>query len=205
MSTYGVMIDRIGDELDRPDLSAQIKLAVQTAIDHYESERFYFSERRATLDTSAGASYYSVPTDFQKIDVLTMIENGRRTKLLPVPFEWIENTDSNVSAVGHPSYFAIYNEQLRLYPVPDDAYRMELAYVCNLGELSATADTNAWMTDAEEVIRMHAKIDLLASVIRGPDSLQEAAFLKQLEDQAAKRLRYETNRRRSLGKIMPWP
>lgn len=203
MSDYGTMQTRIQTELNRSDLSSEIRDAIKTSINHHESERFYFMEARSTLDTVTDQEYYALPTNFQEPDILSCTFNGYKYKLRPQTFNVIEEKQANTSWTGEPKEYCIYSSQLRLYPVPDDAYRLELGYVKKLSDLSATGDTNAWMVDAEELIRTRAKVDLLENRIRGSESFQEAAQLRIREAQALSQLRLETNRRRATGRLKP--
>ena len=158
MATYGDLQDRVQSELKRPDLSSEVRLAIKSAIQHYESERFYFSEGRAARNTEANKEYYPLPTDFQKADMITFVRSDNdRIPLQERQWSFIEEIQGNASTVlGEPDLYAQYASELRIYPVPDDEYRLEIAYVKNQTELSATADSNPWTNDAEELIRLHA-------------------------------------------------
>lgn len=205
MSTYADMQSRIADELVRPDLSAQIRLAIKSSIAFYESERFYFNEGRATINTRTGQEYYGLPSNFQKADALSVeISTNRWEPVELRAWAWMENQSRYTNYNGTPEYYAIFAGQLRLLPIPDDTYRIELGYAKSLPALVNDDDTNAWCDDGEEIIRLHAKVDLLANVIRGPEAIQEALFLKQLEGESAQRLRTETSRRLATGYVEPF-
>lgn len=204
MSNFGTMRSRITSELNRPDLSTQAASSIKTAISHYESERFYFSEGRAYMVTVDGQEYYPLPDDFQKADAMTYLYGTNRYTIEEKPWVWIEWQRVNTNYKSSPDYFSIYAEQLRFYPVPDDAYTVYFGYQKRLSDLSASADTNSWMTDGEEMIRMHAKVDLLANLIQGPEAIQLANFYRTMEEQAASRLRLETSRRRATGKVQAY-
>lgn len=202
MSDFGTMQSRIENELVRPDLSDEIRLAIKDAVEFYEAERFYFSEGRRTIDTAADKQYYGLPSDFQEIDTLMYYPSTNiRYEVFPRTWEHIETLQSNDNITGRPYYYAIYNQQLRLYPIPDGAYRLEMGGVFRFDELSASADTNAFMTDGKSLIRHRAKAEVLTSVIRGPEAIREAAIEKQMEQEELSRLRSETTSRRSTGKL----
>jgi len=61
------------------------------------------------------------------------------------------------SVEGEPRVFAYFKENIRLYPIPDAVYTITLSYIYRLTALSADGDSNAWTTDAEELIRSGAK------------------------------------------------
>lgn len=205
MSTYGAMQARIADELVRPDLSEQIRLSIKTAISFYESKRFYFNEGRATLNTEAGREYYGLPLNFQKAEALSIERSsGHWTPLRLRTWAWIEEQPRYSGSVGCPADYAVFAGQLRLYRIPDDTYRIELGYAKSLPDVNGESDTSAWFIDAEEIVRLHAKADLLMNVIRGPEAVAEASALKQFEKESADRLLVETSSRLATGSVEPF-
>ena len=207
MSTYGVMQARIQDELVRPDLSANIRSSIKGAIRFYESEFFYFNDGRSTINTVTGQEYYGVPSDYIKPLTMTLTTSNYTYILSPRTHAWMEENSTNENWTGRPEAYCFFAGQVRLYPIPNASdYRLEMAYIKTLGEISATASdsaTNAWMTDAEEVIRLHAKVDVMQNVIREAEVNQEAAMLVQREERIADRLRYESSSRRATGRLKP--
>jgi len=63
--TYVDLQNRIADELltGATVTTAQIKLEILSAIQHYERERFWFNEAQTTLSTAASANSVAVPSD----------------------------------------------------------------------------------------------------------------------------------------------
>ena len=51
MSTFGIMIDRIEDEILRTDINSNVQSAIKSAIQHYESHRFWFTEGNNDADS----------------------------------------------------------------------------------------------------------------------------------------------------------
>jgi hypothetical protein len=202
MSTFGAMRQRIESELVRTDLSDEIALAIKDAVEYYESERFYFNEGRRTIDTADGKEYYGLPTDFQEVDtVMYYPSTNIREEICPRPWHSLERMQTNTNITGRPSYYALFNKQMRLYPIPDGAYRVEMSGLFKFDELSASSDTNAFMTDGKALIRHRAKAEVLSSVVRGPEATQEAAIEAAKEEDELRRLRSETTSRRSTGRI----
>lgn len=207
MTTYLVMQQRIADELARTDLTTQIPKAIQTAIKHYERQRFYFNQKTTgSFATVADQEYYTssdladIP-NFIQIDSMYFTMSGTRLTILPAAFERIEESQSG-AVTGQPEYFAYYAQKIRLYPIPSDAWTVTVAYHYRLTALSADADTNAWVTDAEELIRQKAKRTLALDVIRDRDLAESAAIL---EKEAYDGLRSETRRRFSNQRLMVDP
>lgn len=204
MSTYGVMQTRIADELNRSDLTTQIQYAIKTAIKTYDKTRFWFNESRSfTFSTVDGQEFYT-STDNTNIPNLLAIDTIQITItssdkyiLQRVPYEQIEAISSNTTVdEGQPTWFAYYGKQLRLYPIPDGVYSVRVSAVWALDDLSATSDTNAWMTDGETLIRSRAKRELYTHVIRDTDG---AAAMAQAEITELKDLRSASVMRASTG------
>lgn len=205
MSTLGAMQDRIADELARTDLTSQITKAIQSAIRYYERQAFYFNEKISTLSTSDGAEYYS-SADFAFIPNMIEIYSARLTRsttyytLMEKPFSYIDAIQSNSAYKADPTLFAYFAQKLRFYPVPDAARDVVFAYIEKATSLSASTDTNYWMTDGEELIRARATADLYGDVIKDFD--QENRW-RNKEALALLGLRGETDSRVMTGTPVP--
>ena len=197
---YGTLQNRIADELSRSDLAAQIRNAVQSAIAFHESERFWFNEGESTAATAAGTQAYAVPADFLEADALTLTASGNRHPLTMRPWAWMRDIDVAAASRGRPGDWAYYADDIWLYPVPDGVYTLTLSYLKRLAALSASGDTNAWMTFGEELIRARAKADIFAHVLRDYD---EALAMKQLETEALANLRVKSAKKLSSGRLLP--
>lgn len=205
MSDFGTMQDRIADELARTDLTTQIQKSIQSAIDHYERQGFYINESTFTFSTVQDQEYYG-SADSATIpllaDILTvrLTVNSNTYTLIERDFQYLESVQSNGNYTGDPTEFAYFNKQIRLYPVPYTARTVQVAGTTRPDALSATSDTNVWMTDAEELIRCRAKYDLFVHVIRNPE---EAMGMRSAEMDALAALRGETDQRVSSGHLRP--
>lgn len=169
--TYGDMQTRIANELHRSNLStdSHITNAIQSAIKHYERERWYFNEATtsSSLTTVASTALYALPDDFMKMDNVMVTVNGWKAKTKSMPYIEMDSRDSGASSVtGPPEYWSIYGNQLRHYPIPNSAYVVTISYQKRLATLSASADTNAWVDDLEALIRTKAKEIICRDVVR---------------------------------------
>jgi hypothetical protein len=208
VATYLDMQTRIADELDRSDLTAQIKKAIISAVAHYERRRFYFCETSFTISTVAGQETYTssdaaaIATS-PNIERLNGLYSNLRTPLTKRDWAWIDDVSSTTTSRARPMAWAYRAETIRLYPIPDAAYTITAYNVPRLTALSADGDSNAWTNDAEELIRSHAKIDLLRNVIRGADMVEEIALQRDQEQGALAALIRETSSREALGHTVP--
>lgn len=190
MTTFGVMKSRIADDLVRDDLSTQISNAIQDALRVWEGQRFDFNERRYRINTVASQEYYdviaptlltsagaAVPTGEKvlEIDSITVTVSNAPYPLCPRTQQWFDKFQALPTLYrGQPDSYAIFGDQLRLFPVPDAAYQLNLSALARLGTLSADADTNAWMTEGEALIRNQAKLVLYRDVLRDNEGKSNA-------------------------------
>lgn len=199
MSTYGIMQTRIAAEIVRDNLSNEIKAAIQSAIKHYETTRFWFNEVTATALTTPNQDRYPLPTNLIELDSLNITINGNDDPLIKRDWSYI-NSISVSSNPGRPTDFAIYRDELYLYPSSDAVYTLTLAYVKSLSTLTLDADTNAWMTDAEILIRSKAKWNLFTNLIR---DYEAADRMRDQEKTELDRLSGLTARKISSGRLRP--
>jgi hypothetical protein len=184
------MQQRIADDLDRSDLNTQIKLAINRAIKHYQTEPFWFKETSASFSAVNAQEEYiygtgSVPSDVEMIDIMERQYNGDKMPIKEItPFE-LEAKQSNDNT-GIPSEFAQYQNRFKLYPIPNQSgITMLIKYTKNYAELSADSDTNDWLTYAEDLIEARARWWLNIRVIKdvpaaNDDALQESVALDAL-------------------------
>lgn len=199
VSTYGEMQTRIATELVRDNISNEIKAAIQSAIKHYETTRFWFNEVTATALTAVNQERYPVPSNMIELDSLNMTSNGTNDPLTRRDWSYIDGISTS-SSTGRPQDFCIYRDEIYLYPIPDAVYTLTLAYVKSLSTLTLDADTNAWMTDAEILIRSKAKWNLFTNLIR---DYEAADRMRDQEMTELSRLSGLTARKISSGRLRP--
>ena len=195
MATYLETQTRIANELNRTNLTAEIKLAILSAIEYYGKRRWWFNEESTTLVTVSSTAYVALPSDFIEMDKLEITT----TSTLPLNqttindmLEWRSTTST-----GEPSDYCLYQNRIELYPTPDAVYSLPIHYIKSLTVLAADTDTNLWLTDMEELVRLHAKKDLYANKIRDTNSAKD---MQALEDSILLRLESLNQRRVATGR-----
>jgi hypothetical protein len=206
MTILSVLQARIADDLARPDLTNQIANAINDAIAHYASTRFFFTETRtASFDTVAGQSYYSsaddadIP-DMYEVDAAQITVSGNVYDLDrddAVALE--EMIGSSGAAQGDPLSWAWADQGMLLYPIPNAIRSIRM--IGGIKRAAPTDDTvgNVWMTEAFELIRCHAKL-LLAVHVTNDSGLAERMGAAAAGAKA--RLERETSSKRATGRIM---
>jgi len=196
------MRNRILDDLNRKDLTAQAENAIKTAISFYEKDRFWFLEQRSTTTTVNAQEYYPVPDNYLDLDSLVIEVNNYAYPLNKRSYGTLEAWHVKQSVfLGYPSDYAIYatgeQTQIRLYPVPNGSYQLTLSYFGSLDVLEAESDTNSWLTIGEELVRSRAEWTLYAQKLRDVDAAQ---MTKVIETEALSQLERLTKMRQFTGR-----
>ena len=201
-NTFLTMQTRIADELvNEPLTTAQIKNAIISAIGDYENTSFYFNQKRGTLsvptfNTVSGQEFYTSTSNadipnISKFFSASASLSSSWNSLEAIDFDEIERTQTG-AIIGFPIAYAYFNQQIRLYPIPDAIYPVSISYTYKFTTLSADADTNAWVDDAEEMIRQAAKYRLAMDVLHADDI---AARCMRMEQNAYDGLMQETRQK----------
>lgn len=206
MTTLGIMSDRIADELgQRSDLTTQIAAAIKTAIKHYERRRFYFNEIESSFLALLNQEAYGVTDNANipnlvSIDWMMLNDGGTRYALEARDLTYFKGVSSDPAYRSSPSLYVYHEQKIKLAAIPNKTYTTSFAAIYRLASLSLTTDSNAWTTDAEELIRHQAKWDICWNL----DHDRETAMLhKELAREVFETLIAETNRRISTGRLRP--
>lgn len=193
MATYGEVQSRIAREIARPDLIAAIPEHISGVIRTYQSTKFWFNEGTYTASTVASQSNYGFDSGFVELDSIKITANGSSYPLNCVPYAYLDAIDT-IGTTGVPDTYATYAEEFRLYPTPDGIYTLTVAYTKELAALSTYASTNAWTTEALNLLVAATKRSLLESA---PDEAAQAlaARMGEIERRELNVLLAETARR----------
>ncbi len=200
MSDYGTMIERIANEIARPELGARIPKSILSAIRFYEAERFWFTEGESTTSTIASQQNYALPADFVEPDILTLTETSEnfRFTLRRRSWAWMRGNQVNTTTTSRPSDWAYYANQIWLYPIPDQVYTLTMSFLLRLDALNAFLDTNDWMTHGEELIRYRVRKDLY---LIEPPNVEMALAMGRMEDDALYNLRGKSEQKIASGQL----
>ena len=181
MATYIGLTNRIIGDLPRSETSITdiVQTHLQAAIRYYEAQRFYFNEGRVSLTISTSAAYYNIPADFLKPDFISVVVNGTRYEIEPKTFQEIEYMDLGTETADPPAFYCVYGQQFRFYPKPQADRVAEVFYQKKLSTLSSTADSNAWTTDAEDLLYARTLKTLSSVRYRDADAAGAAAGMEQ--------------------------
>ena len=213
MTTLSALKATIADDLARSDLTTQIAAAIESAIEHFRTTRFYFNETRAaTFSTVSTQAVYSGSDDadiplFFDIDDVFVVDSGQNYRLKKSDPQELEYLTDTAASSGRPYRWAWFEQSIRLYPVPDAVYTVRpVGAIEKASPASDATENNVWMTEAYELLRCRAKWYLYGHTIR---EMNEAAKFGGLDGMgggvgaALYALRKKTNSQRGLGRITP--
>lgn len=187
MTTLGTMLDDIADEISRTDLETQTRKCIKSAIKHYQRKRFYFLEDYSqTFNTVANQEYYGAADNsyipgYAEVDAAVITVSGSRTPLTVRPKEWFDVNSSTTTSMGIPSDIGYYAQQIRLYPIPQTVYSIRLHGLKRLDDITQTASSNAFFTEAFELIKSSAKRRLFTDYLKNDEDATRAGLNEKLE------------------------
>lgn len=201
MKTLDDLKQAIVDDLERPDLLMQAEREALSAIVFYEQEQFFFSEdAQISLAAENGKRDYTsgevpdLPRITKIIDV-TLEQNGSVKRLTRIP---PKTPGLHQKGSGKPAYYSVVGNTIQLYPTPDDAYTLKIYGFKMLDDLTAGDQSNAWTTDAFDLIRARASASVCAFKLR---DMEAATVYQKLEEQQLIKLRQMTETRRGTDMI----
>jgi hypothetical protein len=184
--SFGTMVRRIREDLNRGnDFDDRIKQAICDAIVFYSTSRLGFNTKRARALITSGMEELSLPLDWVEADYLRLEDDGDRIPFDEVTYDWIEDHRENDTDRGTPEKYAIQHRQMRLWPIPDKSYTLVFSFQYEIRNVSISAsegETNAWMTEGEQLIRTWAQGDVLINHIDGPEATEKGIMLQAKAD-----------------------
>jgi len=190
MATLAQLKTQVIAELNRDDMGSGGDLetvlanAIDRAIEYYADELFWFNRASATPNTVGGQNYIALPAGMRRADLITYSQQ----QLFKVNLEQIEY----LTDTGIPTRWAADGNNIRLWPAPDAVYSLAVYGVADLG---TPVTTNAWTTEALDLIDARVRFTLFRDILRDKDGAQ---FAKMAEEEALAGLNRESRRRRAV-------
>jgi hypothetical protein len=198
MTTLADLKTRIATEMVRSDLeaggdlAAQLLIHIQRACEFYSHERFWFNQIVTTAPTVAGTQTVDLPAAMRIIDKITIPASYTTLCKATLP----ELDPGMTAQSGIPTKYTAYTssgtDYIRLYPVPDAVYTLQITGVQYVAPPSADADDTIWTNEAQDLIVARTRMTLYRDQFRDPDGTQLAIASVQ---EALQALRRETGKR----------
>lgn len=138
ITSYATLQTSIANFLARDDLTAQIPNFIQLAEARINRElETREQEKRVQAPLVAGDEYIALPTDLREVrevklntSPLTVLSYASPTGL---------DTQYSSNGQGKPQGYSIVGKEMKVRPVPDSGYTMEIIYIGNVDALSAVS------------------------------------------------------------------
>ena len=135
IGSYSELKTAVANFLARDDLTDQIPNFIQLAEARLSRElETREQEKRSTATLTSGDEYIALPSDFREV---------RQVKLNTDPIKVLEyhspvslDMSYGSSGAGKPAGYSVVGQEIKVRPIPDSAYTMEIVYIGSLGSIS---------------------------------------------------------------------
>lgn len=176
---------------------------VQNAIRHYAGRRWWFNEMIDTSQTTvANTEEYDLPAGMRVVDTVSV----EVTPNDPYPLTYRDHAyfeRVRVGATIHlglPDDYTIFDEKIRIYPIPDGAYSLRITGY-GLSSTDADDNTSPWSNAAYNLICCRARALIERDHFMNPEGY---AIFTAAERDALRELESENTRRMARGRIRAW-
>ena len=174
MATLGTLRTRIARELqiDATTYATEIDAAVFTAIDYYQDRDFWFLDASQALFTLSSTTQYSLATVLpgrSQIKAISVHINNAKDELIFRTLDEMLAFDYDQNYTGDPLYWHIDHDVLMIQPKPNQTRTAEVYYTLRRSLTASASASGVWTTEAEELIRIHAEIDILENRVKDFD------------------------------------
>tara|TARA_R110000796_G_scaffold17588_2_gene53989 strand:+ start:3764 stop:4408 length:645 start_codon:yes stop_codon:yes gene_type:complete len=175
IATYTDLQAAVANFLARSDLTAQIPDFITMAEARMSRELETRSqEKRVTANTVGGNEYLQLPTDMREVREVKL----NTTPLTVLSYYSPVALDQKFSSGGQgkPLGFSIIGDELKLRPVPDTAYEVEIVYIGTIEALSATNQTNNVLSRSPDAYLYGALAEAYAYLL---DEVRAAQYMQR--------------------------
>lgn len=193
MATLGELKTSIATKMVRDDLlddlADELSDHISDAIEYFSDEELPFNAIVTTGNCTASTITMDIPATVRRIDRLTIPASFQDVR--EVGLEEIERLDT---ATGLPYLYCYYNDQIRLYPTPDQAYTLQFTGLKQIAAPTSDLDgTTVWTNQAKALISARTRMTLYRDQFRDTEGAQNAMAatkeaLDRLKQEAARRL-----------------
>ena len=148
ITTYAELKTAIADFLDRDDLAPKAGTFISMAEAEIARElRHWRQEKRVT--TNVDEQYENLPTDWLRINSVQHTGGGLISSVSATEMQRLR---ANSPTSGKPRSMRLTANQIELYPVPDQSYEIQMAYLAKTPALTDAAPSNWLLEYAPDVL-----------------------------------------------------
>lgn len=176
------MQSRIANEINRTDITSNIQDAIISAIRFYRKEKFWFNSTVDTVTATIATRTTALPSDWEApVFARLLIPSTIYQPMRLIPYSENEAFYLSDSMQGIPTEYSIFGSTIYWKPIPIISYTVYLSYIKQIPEPTGSSDTSSWFTDAEALIRQHAKGIIFQDVLYAADKATAAFGLARAE------------------------
>lgn len=186
MATLLDMRTRIANELqiDSGSFQSDIEDAIFSSIAFYNDKDFWFMDATPALILLSATAQYDLNTvlpDRSEIREISLhITPGKSEMHYRTLREWLD-LDFDEGFTGQPLYWTIDHNNLMVYPTPNVTRTAEVYWTLRNSMTASNSASSVWTNEAEELIRLHAEVDLLENRIKDyPEALRKRGRLAEV-------------------------
>jgi len=209
MGTLADLKTRIINETNRDDLaddmSDDLNTVIASAIDQFAAERWWFNEARTINACVIGNAFLTIPTGARIIDAVYLIVGGVRYYMTRRQTSDIDELYS-VPMTGQPTDYAVFGSNIYMWPTPNQAYGVLWELITDVTpalDYSVGTSANNWTTEGADLIVAQSKIRLYRDYLSSSAQDPRIELAVGQGQEAYSRLRAETNRRITTGRVQP--
>lgn len=208
MATLGDLKQRIITETTRDDLADDLATSlnqiIADAIDFYAAEPWWFNQQRVSSTCVIGSEYIDRPAGMRIVNVPFLIIGGVRYDLTRRDMAYIEGLYTTPQT-GQPTDYCEFVAQIRYWPTPPVAYTVVWLDSGDVAALDYTNDGSSsyWTNEGQALIRARSKFVLYRDFLSTTSADPRLALAENAMMEAYSRLKAESNRRLSSGKVTP--
>jgi len=170
---FGELKAAIAEDLNRDDLTSVVADFLADRIRYYQREFFFGADQTVTFTTTVGQAAYPFPDSVVNPQLVRMLYYSNWQLLTEVSYSDILALDTNVpSTQSPPDLWAPFGLIIRLYPVPDGVYPIEITGHGKLPIPPRDEVTNWWTTDAAMLLRYATSAQIRAIRLRDFEGAQ---------------------------------
>lgn len=175
INTYTNLQTAIANFLARSDLTAQIPDFITMAEARMSRELETRSqEKRVQASTVGGNEYLALPTDLREVREVKLNTSPLTVLSYYSPVALDEKFASG--GQGKPLGYSIIGDEIKLRPIPDTTYTVEIVYIGTIEALSATNQTNNVLTRSPDAYLYGALAEAYAYLL---DEQRAAQYMQR--------------------------
>lgn len=161
ITTYSELKTAVASWLNRSDLTAYVPDFISLAEVRIKRDVAKMNliglEKRATASTVSGDAYLATPTRLLSIRSLKL--NTAPVRVLKYMPSDALNTIYNSTATSKPYAYSVIGDEIKLAPIPDSVYTIEMNYYAGETPLSDSNASNWFMANAPDLLLYGALVE----------------------------------------------